>query len=221
MVAGNIPSNLRTLAPIRFGSDDGDSLTIWVMRDYLSIGPDSDDVRMPLSLPSARAVAQAFDMLLPTTRIVDAVYEQADLKLDPQPMTPGPEMRSNDYYGRHHAMIEEQRAGRAPGGLIAGHKKDVVVSTRLYAEPDRVAIYGWHRGVGDPIQPLYLGHVDHYEDYSHGLRLVWPEVEVDGRKIPLQEALDDPTWRPVLSDEPSLLIESLSQPDSERESDCQ
>ena len=221
IIAGNIPENLRTLAPVRFtAARESDTLTVWVTRDYISIGPNGDDVRMPLSLPSARAVAEAFDMLLPTTRMVDAIYAQSDLKLTPQPMTPGPEMRSNDYYGRHQAMIEEQRAGRSPNGLIAGHKKDLVVSTQMYSRTDRVAIYGWHRGIGDPIQPLYLGHVDHYEDYSHGLRLVWPNATLGGEMVPIGDLLGDAAWRPVLSDEQSLLIESLSRPVTDSGPNC-
>ncbi len=209
LVAGNVPASLRPLAPIRLAAG-GDTLTVWVTRDYLAIGSDDDAVRMPLSLHSARAVAAAFGMLLPTPRLVDAVHARADLRLVPQPMTPGDAMRSNDYYRRHHRWIEAQRAGRTPDGLIAGHKKDVVITTRLNDEPDRVAIYGWHRGPGDPIQPLSLWHTATYEDYSHGLRLVWPEARLDDDWVPLTRLVDHPVWGPLLTDEPDLDVEARS-----------
>jgi hypothetical protein len=209
LVSGNLPSSLRPLAPVRLVAGD-DTLTLWVTRDYLAVGSDDDAVRMPLSLPSARAVARACGMLLPTTRIVDAIFRQADLRLEPQPMTPGPAMRSNDYYRRHQRQIEEQRAGRAPDGLIAGHKKDVVITTRLRTEPDRVAIYGWHRGPDDPIQPLSLWHTASYEDYSHGLRLVWPEARLNGEWVRLADLVDHPVWGSRLTDEPGLEWETAS-----------
>lgn len=70
---------------------------------------------------------------------------------------------------QHHLIIEGQRQGRK--GLIAGIKKDVVISGKLLqdAKAHRVAIYGWHKTDSKPIQPLYTGHIDWYVDYSHGI----------------------------------------------------
>ncbi len=81
-------------------------------------------------------------------------------------------MRSNLYLERHQQRIDEQRFGLPLGELISGHKKDLVLSNRLRQLPDRVAIYGWHRAPGDPIQPLSTVHGARYVDYSHGVRLV-------------------------------------------------
>ena len=78
-----------------------------------------------------------------------------------------------------------------PDKLVAGHKKDLVVTPELMDRPDRVAIYGWHLADGKPIQPVYLGHVDHYEDYSHGVRLVHPIAMVNGHPVPLDSLYDD------------------------------
>ena len=63
-------------------------------------------------------------------------------------------MRSSDYYLHHQRLIEEQLAGHPRGELVAGHKKDLVLTNRLWWRRDRVAIYGWHQGRGQPIQPL-------------------------------------------------------------------
>jgi hypothetical protein len=187
ILGGNVPVSVRERHPVRLDLGGGRSVTIHVTGDYLSVGSDSDFVRMPLTLPSARQIAREWGMYLPTTAMVDAIYEQADLRLDPQPMTPGPEMSSNAYYLAHQQMIETQRAGRAPGGLIAGHKKDIVATVRLDSQPGRIAIYGWHTAVGEPIQPLSLVHHDRYEDYSHGLRLIHPVAQTDSGDVRLDD----------------------------------
>jgi hypothetical protein len=110
-------------------------------------------------------------------------------------------MRSNLYLSKHQQRIDEQRSGLLPGELIAGHKKDLVLSNRLGQLPGRVAIYGWHRAPGDPIQPLSTVHGARYVDYSHGVRLVSATVIVDGRPRSIYDALQDSQVAPVLSRE--------------------
>jgi hypothetical protein len=131
--------------------------------DYAAIGVDDDFVRTPMSPITAQRLADQLGLVLPTKKLVDAIYSAATVKLAPSPLTPGPQMMSNDYYRRHHEAIEKQRAGRV--GLVAGHKKDVVVTNRLVSRPDRVAIYGWHAHDRRPIQPLSLVHEASYADY--------------------------------------------------------
>ena len=90
-------------------------------------------------------------------------------------------------------MVADQlrERGAEPGRLVAGHKKDVVVCLGLQEAQGRVAIYGWHRRDGHPIQPLYLGHSDRWVDYSHGIRLVSRVVRVHGESRDWHEALRD------------------------------
>lgn len=138
--------------------------------NILRVTPDywfADSIRMPVDQPEAIRIARLYDLQLPTKEMVDAIWEYADLKLDPQPMTPGPEMTSDSYFVRHNNLIEEQINNR-PFSLVAGHKKDILTPTRS----DRVTIYGWHRQNGYPIQPVSTVHDAKYVDYSHGLRLV-------------------------------------------------
>ena len=119
-------------------------------------------------------------------------------------MTPGPEMMSNEYFLGHQQLVEEQRAGRGSGELIAGHKKDVVLSNRLRERPGRVAIHGWHQPDGKPIRPLSTVHVDWYADYSHGVRLVHPTARIDGESVSVLAALQDPELAGLLSDEGTI-----------------
>ena len=205
---GNMPRAFSRLAPItlHYAPPGGQLLTatIWVTPDYLAIGPDEDFLYIPLTLPSATAVAQRFGCVLPTPKMVDAIYAQAQFRLTPQPLPAGPQMRSNAYFARHQSLIAGQRVGIPLGALISGHKKDLVLTDRLHDRPDRVAIYGWHRGEGDPIQPLSTVHGVRYADYSHAVRLVWHEVWIDGARRSIYDVLADPTLAPLLSDEGAL-----------------
>ncbi|APR86111.1 Hypothetical protein A7982_11460 [Minicystis rosea] len=108
---------------------------------------------------------------------------------------------STPYYEQHQAKIEQQRAGRATGALLAGHKKDVVITNRLGWKPKSVAIFGWHQLNGVPIQPLSTVHENTYADYSHGIRLIHGEVLVDGAKRATADVLGDRILAPLLSDE--------------------
>lgn len=100
----------------------------------------------------------------------------------------------------------------APVVLIAGHKKDVVVSKRLVQRPDRVAIYGWHRPDGRPIQPLSLVHEASYADYSHGIRWIHGTMFVDGVERPFADVARDPELAALVSDEGPLGAVRVARP---------
>ena len=202
---GNIPSFLGRLTPVTLtpSASDGRAVvaTIWVTPDYLAIGSDDDFLYVPLTYYSATIVADRFGSVLPTSRMVDAIYEQSAHHLTPAPLPAGPLMRSNLYLSKHQQRIDAQRSGLRVGELISGHKKDLVLSNRLSRLPGRVAIYGWHRAPGRPIQPLSTVHEAQYVDYSHGVRLVSTTVVVDGRPCSIYDALQDSHIAPVLSRE--------------------
>ncbi len=199
---GNIPDFLRQLKPVRLKYETRNGQVIraivWVMPDYLSIGSDEDFLRIPLTRPSAVEIAEDFGFILPTRKIVDAITSQAEFRFKPQPLSPGKMMRSSEYYIRHNELIEEQHRGRPLGELVAGHKKDVVLTNRLLG-PERIAIYGWHKRDGKPIQKLSTVHGARYADYSHGIRLVYEKVCVDGQILSIYDVLVDPKLAPVLS----------------------
>jgi hypothetical protein len=202
---GNIPSFLGHLAPVKLEPNPSDgqavAATIWVTPDYLAIGSDDDFLYVPLTYYSATLIADRFGSVLPTPRMVDAIYEQSAHHLRPAPLPAGPLMRSNLYLEAHQHRIDEQRSGLPLGELISGHKKDLVLSNRLLHFPGRVAIYGWHTAPGHPIQPLSTVHGALYVDYSHGVRLVSTTVVVDGRPRSIYDALQDSQVAPVLSRE--------------------
>jgi len=207
VIAGNLPGFLRQLVPVTVSGTGADGrparITLCVMPDYLALGSDSDFVRVPLGLPAASRIAERFEMVLPTTRMVDAIHAQASVRLRPAPMTPGAQMASTDYFLRHNATLESQRrsAGGALGMLVSGHKKDLVLSNRLESNPGRVAIYGWHQANGQPIQPLSTVHGANYADYSHGIRLVSRTAFINGQAVDLRDLLGDRRYAGLISDE--------------------
>jgi hypothetical protein len=210
LVEGNLPGFARRLAPVRmsYRTIRGATVaaTIFVMPEYLAIGSERDFLRIPMNLYTARAVADQFQCVLPTKKIVDAIYAQSPYHFIPQPMPAGPQMRSTEYYEAHNAMIDKQSQARGIplGPLVSGHKKDVVLTNLLARRPSQIAIYGWHRSAGDPIQPLSTVHGAHYADYSHGIRLVSQAAMVDGVACSVHDILCDSTLAYALSDEGPL-----------------
>ncbi len=206
ILKGNLPEFLRKLVPVELHHElpDGKSLTatIFVAPDYLAIGSDVDFLRIPMNLRSAAEIAERFGFVLPTRKMVDAIYLQSR-HLAPQPLPAGPQMTSTAYYWTHNQMIQEQaRAlGLRLGELVSGDKKDVVTTNRLLANVGRIAIYGWHRGPGQPIQPLSTVHGANYADYSHGIRLVSATVLIGGKLRSIQDVLHDSSLAGILSDE--------------------
>jgi len=84
----------------------------------------------------------------------------------------------------------------------------------LKPSPGRVAIYGWHRTNGRPIQPLSTVHGARYADYSHGVRLVSQTAFIDGKPIDLKDVIQDRELAVIVNDEGPIrdlnrLVESL------------
>jgi len=210
LLAGNIPGFLRRLAPIHLTGQLKDGrkvrVTFCALPDYLAVGSDEDFLLVPMRLQTALVVAGSFGFLLPTTKMVDAIYQQAEVRLSPQPLPAGPEMRSTDYYWRHNQMVAAQRSslGLPLGLLTAGDKKDLVLSNRLWRTPQQIAIYGWHRDIEQPIQPLSTVHGARYVDYSHGVRLVGPVAYIEGEARSVFDVLRDERLASLLSDEGPL-----------------
>ncbi len=207
LTAGNMPGFIRRLQPVTIKGklDNGTkaTITLCVTPDYLALGSDRDFVRVPMRMETAMAIANRFGFALPTTKIVDAIHAKADKRLAPGPMEPGPEMISTDYFNRHNRMVEQQRRekGVVLGSLMAGHKKDLVLTKDLRSKPNRVAIYGWHRLNGKPIQRLSTVHGAEYADYSHGVRLVSTTAYVNGKKRSLYDILENRRLASLISNE--------------------
>ena len=210
LTEGNFPEFLKRLKPVqlthRFEDGKTKTATVFAMPDYLSVGSDRNYLLTPMNLHTAIETAIRLGFVLPTKKIVDAIYKQSDVRCAPEPMPAGPEMRSTTYYVKHNQMIRKQLISLAcaPGALVSGHKKDVVLTNRLIRSHGKIAIYGWHRPSGIPIQPLSTIHGANYADYSHGIRLVSDIVLIDDEPRSIYDVLEDPKLASIVSDEGAI-----------------
>ena len=197
---GNVPAFWRRFAQVKMAG-----ATFFVSPDYLCVGSDDDYLLTPVSPGTAQLIADFLGCVLPTRKMVDAIYRAAPLKLTPSPIAPSVAMTTVPVFAEHNAIVREQRMdtlrAHPPGTLVAGHKKDVVLTPLLATALGKVAIYGWHEPDGTAIQPLYLGHTTSWVDYSHGVRLVQREMIVDGHPTTVDAVLADAQLCTLLSDE--------------------
>ncbi|TVQ15306.1 MAG: T9SS C-terminal target domain-containing protein [Balneolaceae bacterium] len=210
IMSGNIPDFLREMVEVnttRTINGTGYTLQYHVLPDYLALGSNDDYFLMPMTPLLAQRLCNALSCSLPTRRMVDQIWQAAPLKLSPQPIPPSDQMTTIPVMYTHHQMVLEQREGvleaHPQGTLVGGHKKDVIVSNRIYNQPPpgRVVIYGWHNPNGSPIQPVYSGHSETYADYSHGIRAVCDTVIVNGEPAAIRDILRHPELHELLSDE--------------------
>jgi hypothetical protein len=204
VLAGNIPSFLSKFRKVDVSIIDSSSgkkinASYFVSPDYLSIGTDADWARVNITPLAAQKIADSLGCFLPTRKIADDIYKAASVKLEPVPMYAFRDSTPTMWH--HHLIIEGQRKGRS--GLIAGIQKDVVISGKISRDPkpDRVAIYGWHKLNGKPIQPLYTGHVYWWVDYSQAIRLVYRKIKVENKWMDYTEVLSHSVLKKLLCDE--------------------
>ncbi len=173
--------------------EGGHTLIYWVAADYLRLGSDADSVLIPLAWPAVRTLAARWQMLLPTAKMVNQIYQQSDRVYWPHAFPPSDEMSDTAVLVEHSEWVRERQGfDLYDFPLVAGHKKDLVASKRLLEKPQKLAIYGWHNiGNGTAIQPQSLWHADYYVDYSHGIRLVAPLAQLDGKVVSLATILKD------------------------------
>ena len=197
---GNVPAFWRRFVEVKI-----DGGAIFAAPDYLCLGADDDYLLMPLTPATAQRLADELGCVLPTRKMVDAIHRAAPLKLEPSPLPPSAAMTTAAVFVQHNVIVHAQRvsvlAAHPLGTLVAGDKKDVVLTPQLTAAPGKVAIYGWHRPDGRAIQPLFLGHAASWVDYSHGVRLVRREMIANGHATTVEVVLADPQLCTTLSDE--------------------
>ncbi len=207
---GNVPNFQRTLVPITVNSG-GHTATYYAAPDYLAIGTDADYFLQPTTPLLAQRLCSSLGYTMPTRKMVNQIWTNATVKMNPQPITADPNMITVPYFEQENFMVRTQRnsfTNAFPlGALVSGDKKDVIISTKIYTNfasgsiTKPVVIYGWHYKTGVPIQPLYNGHEETYADYSHGLRFIQNAMTVDGSPNTVTNVLAQPGLASLLSDE--------------------
>lgn len=129
----------------------------------------------PIAIGDAILVCQELGCELPDPALVDAIYEQANIWLDPiilkhdgTPKT----MASPNAYSKHAALVlaslnkAAETTDIGPLALIVGTHKDIV------SVNGKLGLYGWKTRNGRVIQPVFTGHGGYWIDYSQGVRPV-------------------------------------------------
>lgn len=218
ILSGNMPSALKKFRKIKYnvyhlernskGKEINKKYTVemWVLPDYLAVGSDEDFVRMPMGPLAAQRVADSLYCSLPTTFLVDRIDEAAEGRIEIFPFRPVGDrnMKPLCFEDSNNAINALMRAkGLHFGQFVSGLKKDVVLTTRLENEAGfnrHVAIYGWHHPDGHPQQPLFIRHGNFYSDYSHGIRLIYRTIKIDGKEYDLRAVLEHLGWWLVSSE---------------------
>jgi len=168
--------------------------------DYFSLGIDTDYIRMPMWPITAQCILDMWRCILPTPRMVEQIHKLATPIVMPTTATARGSMAA---YASTNARIDAAVAAAkvAPGSLISGHRKDVVISKGLAAHPNNVVIYAGLMDSGAWWQPRSnpVSHDNHYVDYSHGFRFVRWEMWVDGTTHDIRDVLRDAVLAPLLS----------------------
>ena len=118
------------------------------------------------------------------------------------PCKPGPALaaaagRFDPWLGRHEGVCA--LAGPHPGVLVSGHKKEVILSHEDLSK--HLAFWGFFSAAGKAIQSGFgCRHGPGYSDYSHGVRLVKVDVDLDGRPARYPDLLADPAYAELMLD---------------------
>lgn len=216
ILSGNVPSSSRKLKPLKIiETVNGKSyeLLFFATCDYIAIGSDQDYLYIPMTPSTVQYLADNLNCSLPTKKIVDIIYAKAEIKLEPQPIPSSDIMTSVPVFRQHTDSVKQQiiQLGheRSADKILAGHKKDIIISNKIYSTErtsDRVVIYGWHLDEDNPIQPVYYGHTALYADYSHGVRLISKSAFINGDSIQVDDILKDPNLSILLSCEGVISI---------------
>lgn len=127
----------------------------------------------PIGIGEAIELAKEHGFTIPTPRMVDAIWREADLKIKPTPIKHDgtfKTMNSRALSDKHREMVEAE-IGNQGFRLLAGSHKDIVFIPEAFGKVvKKPGIYGWHRPDGTKIQSEMWGHGLAWKDYSQGLR---------------------------------------------------
>jgi hypothetical protein len=203
-LGGNWPEFMTKTATVTYKMGNN-LIKFMVMSDYLCLGTDDDYVICPVNMLTSQRMADALGCVLPTYKLVDMIYAQADVKLPAKPWGPPYDnsmFSSERFIEQSKKDVTERKLSKYPpiGSLTAGHRKDYVVDPSLVS--GRTAIYGWVQANGQVIQKPVQSkfHESTYVDYSQAPRFVWKNVWVGDNLVHYSDFLKDPVLCKVLVD---------------------
>jgi hypothetical protein len=206
------------MLPVTF-TDGVHTLVLPVACDYLAVGTPDEYLRLPMTPRPAQRIADMFGFLMPTKKIATELWRQAPVKATPIPQVPN-KGADLDQYASEDKATETALPARRPG-IVAGHRKDIVIGKLVRPDRPGPVIWGWwwpddpvihgpyltkNLRASQPIQPYSDAHTPQdFVDYSHGVRFVSGTCTVDGQTRRTADVLQDPQIAGLISDEGPLL----------------
>jgi hypothetical protein len=199
---------------------------LYVSGDGLRIGDSAGGVRINASHGLAQQIADELGVALPTAKLSDEIWAQAQVKLSPvtQPWSQDGTMAKTYRMIQQSQAVDDAIAAAGGSGseLIADVGKDWINSARSWVagKEGKAVNYGWHgpsfssqaaTPAGQRViqmigQAHSLGHVD----YSQVVRLVDREVEIwggdlgGGTAMGIDQVVADPNLAGLVSHEGPL-----------------
>lgn len=197
------------MVPITVSGPGGTKITYKVMPDYITI----DGLRVPMSARTAQKIADYFKMKLPTAKMSKQIWDAADVKIRPTPLSSSGftskttnkrysaedvvkhKINDSDAAVHYSELIQaeiDKYKNKGKPNLIAGHMKDLIAPV---GDPNKTGYIGWYDPkTGKPIEQTgRTGHgIDHWGEYGAGTRLISSDVVVtmpNGNKVP--KKIDD------------------------------
>lgn len=199
-----------------------------------------DGVRLPVTAAEMQHIADLLFCMLPTPKILDLVWQQADHCFDPVINVNGTIVAMSNIH-EVHAEIEKKvaKAGGVSEGLVASVGKYWVVSNRLIGGKFGAKTscnYGWHSS-GGAYQAVTPGlkvwqsegtqHNDEHLDPSQVIRLVYRMARLVApngivTKVDLHDIAKDPALAPLINHNGVLKVlrqPSVPEPEATTEAD--
>jgi len=167
-------------------------------------------VRFDVTAEGAQRIADQLGAVLPTPRILQLVWEQAGVRIEPCTLPADAKMASTARMLEHSECVDQRIAGRK--GMVANEGKHWVLSNRIAGKTNLAANYGWFIKGRRPVQTVGTRHDTAHTDYSQIVRLVKPIMRVDGRDIDIRHVGRSPELWGLVSDEGPLLVWRASRP---------
>jgi hypothetical protein len=167
-------------------------------------------VRFDVTAEGAQRIADQLHAILPTPRILQLVWEQAPVRIEPCTLPPDEKMASTARMIQHSDCVDRRIGGRT--GMVANEGKHWVLSNRIAGKDNLAANYGWFMRGRRPVQTVGTRHDTAHTDYSQILRLVKPIINVDGREIDIRHVGRSPELWGLVSDEGPLLVWRATRP---------
>jgi len=215
---GNLDPACRAFKKVSI-EKNGTKIDFYVMKRPLAVGsgkrnPDGtrDSVIVP-GTPQMAAQMLEYNLMMPTPAMVDAMYQNADVKLSAIPLTPDFHMDGNGWVLDSNARIQKQltEKGGDENNFAVGDKKIKVISNEAFDDRNPRATghheYGFYRANGTPIQedsahgPAISGV--RYADYSSAEQMVkdYVDVTTNGKtqRVKLTDAIKKPQYAKLLN----------------------